>query len=99
MDFIPLGDTDDVAASCHYLDIAGSGLVLDAGVDDREADARAVVIAQRIQDGLHIKHVVPPEKGVGSRSLAWVPHNLLQQAVCEHLVPCRYQLAHRCLQQ
>jgi len=40
MDFIPLGDTDDVAASCHYLDIAGSGLVLDAGVDPRR-DGRA----------------------------------------------------------
>ena len=35
MDFIALGDTDDVAASCHYLQIDGSGIVLDAGVDPR----------------------------------------------------------------
>ncbi len=35
MDFIALGDTEDVAASCHFLDIRGTGIVLDAGVDPR----------------------------------------------------------------
>ena len=35
MEFIALGDTEDVAASCHFLDIQGTGLVLDAGVDPR----------------------------------------------------------------
>lgn len=42
MDFIPLGDTDDVAASCHYLQIDGSGVVLDAGVDPRREGRRSL---------------------------------------------------------
>ena len=36
MEFIALGDTDDIAASCHYLGLNGTGLLLDAGVDPRE---------------------------------------------------------------
>lgn len=35
MEFIALGETDDVAASCHFLNIEGTGVVLDAGVDPR----------------------------------------------------------------
>jgi Cft2 family RNA processing exonuclease len=35
MEFIALGDTEDVAASAHFLDIGGTGLVLDAGTDPR----------------------------------------------------------------
>ncbi|MFB6231366.1 MAG: MBL fold metallo-hydrolase [Salinibacter sp.] len=33
MKFIALGDTDGIGASCHFLDIANTGLVLDAGTD------------------------------------------------------------------
>ncbi|MES3630985.1 MAG: MBL fold metallo-hydrolase [Longimonas sp.] len=36
MEFVALGDTDDIAASCHYLGINGTGLLLDAGVDPRK---------------------------------------------------------------
>jgi Cft2 family RNA processing exonuclease len=35
MKFIALGDTDGIGASCHFLDIANTGLVLDAGTDPR----------------------------------------------------------------
>lgn len=35
MKFIPLGDTEGIGASCHFLDIEGTGLVLDAGSDPR----------------------------------------------------------------
>ena len=35
MEFIALGETDDVAASCHFLNICGTGIALDAGVDPR----------------------------------------------------------------
>ena len=31
--FVPLGSTDAVGASCHYLNIEGTGILLDAGVD------------------------------------------------------------------
>ncbi len=33
MKFIALGDTEDIGASCHFLDIEGTGLVLDVGSD------------------------------------------------------------------
>jgi Cft2 family RNA processing exonuclease len=35
MKFLALGDTEDIAASCHFLEIEGTGLVLDAGTDPR----------------------------------------------------------------
>ncbi len=37
MHYLALGSTDEIGASCHYLSLAGTGLVLDAGVDP-EAD-------------------------------------------------------------
>ena len=33
MHFISLGATDTIGASCHYLNIDGTGILLDAGVD------------------------------------------------------------------
>jgi Cft2 family RNA processing exonuclease len=33
MRYLSLGDTDDIAASCHHLTLGGTGLVLDAGMD------------------------------------------------------------------
>lgn len=35
MKFLALGDTEDIAASCHFLEIEGTGLVLDSGTDPR----------------------------------------------------------------
>jgi Cft2 family RNA processing exonuclease len=37
MRYLALGSTREIGASCHYLNVAGTGLVLDAGVDP-EAD-------------------------------------------------------------
>jgi Cft2 family RNA processing exonuclease len=37
MKFLPLGDTDGIGASCHYLDLNGTGLVLDAGTDPQRS--------------------------------------------------------------
>jgi len=33
MKFLPLGDTDGIGASCHFLDLNGTGIALDAGTD------------------------------------------------------------------
>lgn len=33
MEFIALGDTEDISASCHFIRVNGTGLVLDAGLD------------------------------------------------------------------
>jgi cleavage and polyadenylation specificity factor subunit 3 len=40
MRYIALGNTSDIGASCHYLNLDGVGIVLDAGVDP-EQDGRA----------------------------------------------------------
>ena len=38
--FVPLGATHDIGASCHYVEIEGTGLLLDAGMDpDQEGPA------------------------------------------------------------
>ena len=36
MKYVPLGSSDDIGASCHYLLIDGTGILLDAGVDPEE---------------------------------------------------------------
>lgn len=36
MDFISLGRANDIGASCHYLGVNGSGIILDAGADPNE---------------------------------------------------------------
>ncbi len=33
MRYLSLGDTHEIAASCHYLEIGGTGVILDAGMD------------------------------------------------------------------
>ncbi|HEX8386537.1 MAG TPA: MBL fold metallo-hydrolase [Rubricoccaceae bacterium] len=33
MRYLSLGDTHEIAASCHYIEIGGTGVVLDAGMD------------------------------------------------------------------
>ena len=40
--FLPLGATHDIGASCHYLEIAGTGVLLDAGVDPDEEGIAAL---------------------------------------------------------
>lgn len=50
MDFIPLGETDDIAASCHFLNLNGTGLVLDAGVDPRRSGPDSLPHFERIHD-------------------------------------------------
>ena len=40
--FAPLGATHDIGASCHYLEIEGTGLLLDAGMDPDLEGSEAV---------------------------------------------------------
>lgn len=42
MKFVALGDTEDVGASCHFLHMDGTGLVLDAGTDPRREGPHAL---------------------------------------------------------
>lgn len=40
--FIPLGGADDIGASCFYLDIAGTGILLDCGIHPRLKGSEAL---------------------------------------------------------
>ena len=42
MIFCPLGDTETISASCHFLSIRGTGILLDAGIDP-EAEGEAAL--------------------------------------------------------
>ncbi|HYE94672.1 MAG TPA: MBL fold metallo-hydrolase [Rubricoccaceae bacterium] len=57
MRYLSLGDTDEIAASCHYLELAGTGLVLDAGMDP-DADGPAAVPPFELLDRYPVDHVI-----------------------------------------
>jgi len=57
MRYLSLGGTDAVAASCHWLDIAGTSLLLDCGMDP-EADGPAALPAFELLRGRSVDHVV-----------------------------------------
>ncbi|MFP4227625.1 MAG: MBL fold metallo-hydrolase [Salinivenus sp.] len=60
MKFLPLGDTEDIAASCHFLDIDGTGLVLDAGTDPRREGPASLPKFDWVRDRAHsyVDHAV-----------------------------------------
>ncbi|NND72353.1 MAG: MBL fold metallo-hydrolase [Rhodothermales bacterium] len=58
--FIPLGATDTIGASCHYLNVDGTGILLDAGVDP-DSEGLASLPRLEILDenpGWTVDHVV-----------------------------------------
>ena len=57
MRYLSLGDTHEIAASCHYLDLAGTGLVLDAGMDPDE-DGPAALPPFHLLDREPVDHVI-----------------------------------------
>ncbi|MFN3595832.1 MAG: MBL fold metallo-hydrolase [Rubricoccaceae bacterium] len=57
MRYLSLGDTEDIAASCHHLEIAGTGLVLDAGMDP-DAEGFDALPPFELLRGLPVDHVV-----------------------------------------
>lgn len=64
-----LGATDEIGASCHYLQIDGTGIMLDAGADPEEEGREAVPDLHFIKD----------------RADAWVDHVLITHAHQDHL--------------
>jgi Cft2 family RNA processing exonuclease len=69
MNFLALGDTEDIGASCHFLDIGGTGLVLDAGTDPR-------------RDG---PDSLPRFDWVRERARSYVDHALITHAHHDHM--------------
>ena len=57
MRYLSLGDTDAIAASCHHLELAGTGVVLDAGMDPDE-DGPAALPPFHLLDPRPVDHVV-----------------------------------------
>lgn len=64
-----LGETDEIGASCHYLQIDGTGILLDAGSDPE----------QEGQDS------VPDLEFIKNRQEAWVDHVFVSHAHHDHL--------------
>lgn len=57
MQYLSLGDTHDIAASCHYLNLAGTGLILDAGMDPDKDGPEALPPFEWLED-LDVDHVL-----------------------------------------
>ncbi len=60
MRYLALGSTSDIGASCHYLLLAGTGLVLDAGVDPEADGTESLPELSLIRDrmGRPVDHVL-----------------------------------------
>jgi Cft2 family RNA processing exonuclease len=69
MKFLALGDTADVGASCHFLEIGGTGLVLDAGTDPRREGPDSL----------------PRFDWVRDRAQSYVDHALITHAHHDHM--------------
>ena len=69
MKFLALGDTADIGASCHFLEIGGSGLVLDVGTDPR-------------RDG---PDALPRFNWVRDRAQSYVDHAIITHAHHDHM--------------
>lgn len=69
MDFVTLGQTHEIGASCHVLMIEGTGIVLDAGVHPDQDGP----------EGLPALHLVENEPSL------WVDHVVLSHAHHDHL--------------
>ena len=57
MRYLSLGDTDEIAASCHHVTFGGTGLVLDAGMDPDQDGYAAVPPFELLRDR-PVDHVV-----------------------------------------
>jgi Cft2 family RNA processing exonuclease len=60
MRYLALGSTREIGASCHYLNVAGTGLVLDAGVDPEEDGVESLPDFSLIRDRMErpVDHVL-----------------------------------------
>ncbi len=98
MKFVALGATDRIGASCHFLQINGTGLVLDAGSDPKEDGPASVprfdLVRRRFGgyiDHAIITHVHHDHVGALPVLMQRFPH------VVAHLTPATHRLAERIL--
>ena len=60
MRYLSLGDTHEIAASCHYVEIGGTGIILDAGMDPDKDGYEALppfeLVTSRPVDHIVVSH-------------------------------------------
>ena len=104
MRYLSLGDTDDISASCHHLEIGGTGLVLDAGMDPNEDGYAAVppfeLLRDRPVDHVVITHAHHDHLGALPVLMQEVPHARLHLSrptamLAEILLPSSARLQKR----
>ncbi|GAB5536812.1 MAG: MBL fold metallo-hydrolase [Rubricoccaceae bacterium] len=104
MRYLSLGDTDDIAASCHHLEIGGTGLVLDAGMDPNEDGYAAVppfeLLRDRPVDHIVVTHAHHDHLGSLPVLMQEVPHARLHVSrptamLAEILLPSSARLQKR----
>jgi Cft2 family RNA processing exonuclease len=69
MKFLALGDTHGIGASCHFLDINGTGLALDAGTDPQREGPNSL----------------PRFDWVRSRAQSYIDHTVITHAHHDHM--------------
>ncbi len=78
MKYLSLGDTAEIAASCHHLEIAGTGIVLDAGMDPNQDGPAALPpfhsLESRPVDHIVITHAHHDHMGSLPVIMRRVPH-------------------------
>ena len=93
MEFVALGDTDEIGASCLFLHINNTGIILDAGADPEEEGADSVPrldlirSANRYVDHAIITHAHHDHIGSLPILIREFPH------VAVHMTPATRQLA------
>lgn len=91
MRYLSLGDTAEIAASCHHLEFGGTGLVLDAGMDPDKDGFEALppfeLLKARPVDHVVVTHAHHDHLGALPVLMREVPHARV------HLSPATAQLA------
>ena len=78
MKYLSLGDTHEIAASCHYVEFGGTGLVLDAGMDPDKDGYDALppfeLVKSRAVDHIVVTHAHHDHLGALPILAREVPH-------------------------
>lgn len=104
MRYLSLGDTDEIAASCHHVTFGGTGLVLDAGMDPDQDGYAALppfeLLRDRPVDHVVVTHAHHDHLGALPVLSREVPHALIHMSrptamLAEMLLPSSARLQKR----
>lgn len=107
MIFCPLGETETISASCHFLSIRGTGILLDAGIDPEAEGVAALpdldIIHNRhdwYADSLLVTHAHHDHIGALPSILQHFPHLKVHMThatrdLADHVLPASARLQRR----